>query len=796
MKRKIRMGVSLGCSLLLSAASFGQITASNAETLVNSTTSEAQQNPAISSDTAGRYVVVWESEFQDGDGFGIYAKVYNADHSVRVADFLVNTISQTNDQRFPDVAMNADGDFCIVWQTFEDPSVGWDVYRKLYNIDGTALSSRGRVNSTSAGNQMRPAVAANDDYFVIGYMNESVGSVESHVEGRFYLANGAALSSAFDLDLSAGNHLAHLDIGIDHNANALFTWQSDGQDGDRKGVFVAGYQQPTTLNFAATQVNTTTVENQQAPSVAVDSAGNAMIVWSSFDQDGDHYGIYSRLLNTSGTFSGSEVAVNSTTANSQDHAKVTTSRSGNRFVVTWTDEAADGDEQGVYARYWEGGSFANSDELINTTTSGKQLLSDATYGSKNYDVMFAWQGGIRKGVSAGSDTDDYGVYTSSAMLADVTPPVAVCQNITAYLNGSGTVTISPSDIDGGSTDNVGITSYSASNTSFDCSDIGLNTSTLTVMDAVGLSDACSAIITVIDSTAPNAVCQNITVYLDGSGSASIVTGDIDAGSSDNCSIASMAISQSAFTCANLGANSVTLTVTDPSSNIGSCTATVTVIDSIPPTAICQDLTVYLDGSGTTSIVPSDVNASSNDNCSVASMSISPSSFNCADIGSNTVTLTVTDAGGNSATCTSTVTVVDSIAPVALCQDLTIYLDGSGNASITATDVNASSFDNCSLAGISVTPSSFTCANVGANTVSFTATDISGNTSSCSATVTVIDSTPPTASCQDLTIYLRWFRNGINQQQVMLTMALRTIVELLDILYLNLLSHVQMLAQIL
>ena len=52
-----------------------------------------------------------------------------------------------------------------------------------------------------------------------------------------------------------------------------------------------------------------------------------------------------------------------------------------------------------------------------------------------------------------------------------------------------------------------------------------------------------------------------------------------------------------FTCANVGANTVTLTVVDVNGNISTCTSTITVQDNINPTAICQNLTVQLDANG-------------------------------------------------------------------------------------------------------------------------------------------------------------------------------------------------------
>jgi hypothetical protein len=59
---------------------------------------------------------------------------------------------------------------------------------------------------------------------------------------------------------------------------------------------------------------------------------------------------------------------------------------------------------------------------------------------------------------------------------------------------------------------------------------------------------------------------------------------------------------------------------------------------------------------------------------------------------------------------------DAILPTALCQNITVQLDATGNASITAAQVNNGSFDNCGIASLAVSPNTFTCANIGNNTV--------------------------------------------------------------------------------
>ena len=77
-------------------------------------------------------------------------------------------------------------------------------------------------------------------------------------------------------------------------------------------------------------------------------------------------------------------------------------------------------------------------------------------------------------------------------------------------------------------------------------------------------------------------------------------------------------------------------------------------DSEAPVAACNDITIYLDENGMASIVADDVTESLTDNCAVDNSSIDITSFDCGDVGDNTVTLTVTDIYSNVGTCSSTV----------------------------------------------------------------------------------------------------------------------------------------------
>ncbi len=330
-------------------------------------------------------------------------------------------------------------------------------------------------------------------------------------------------------------------------------------------------------------------------------------------------------------------------------------------------------------------------------------------------------------------------------VVDNVPPVVVTQDIKVQLDANGVASITPAQINNGSTDNCAIPAdgFRLSKTSFNCSNVGANTVTLTVTDANGNSQSKTAVVTVEDTIVPVAKAKALTVKLDANGVASITPQMVDNGSSDNCGGVTLALSRSTFDCITTGPQTVTLTVTDNSGNTASATATITVVDEIAPKALARNLTVQLDATGKVTIAAADVNNNSTDNCAIASVTLNKTTFTCANVGANPVTLTVTDNSGNVSTATATVTVEDKVKPVVLAKNITVQLNASGTATITATDVDNGSSDNCGIQSITLSKTAFDCANLGENSVTLTVTDVHGNTATAPATVTVEDKINPT-----------------------------------------------------
>jgi gliding motility-associated-like protein len=113
-----------------------------------------------------------------------------------------------------------------------------------------------------------------------------------------------------------------------------------------------------------------------------------------------------------------------------------------------------------------------------------------------------------------------------------------------------------------------------------------------------------------------------------------------------------------------GITSVFYTISDESGNSDTCSFEVLVLDTLPPTALCQPITIFVNPSGVDdyTLTPQEVDAGSFDNCGIADMQLSQEVISCEQAGSTlSITLTVLDESGNSGSCNALVN-VKTLAP--------------------------------------------------------------------------------------------------------------------------------------
>jgi|GEM_PF-6809915 len=198
-------------------------------------------------------------------------------------------------------------------------------------------------------------------------------------------------------------------------------------------------------------------------------------------------------------------------------------------------------------------------------------------------------------------------------------------------------------------------------------------------------------------------------------------------------------------CASLGTHSINVSFKDPFGRTTNCSATLTVVDNVAPAIACPPTLVVPLPAGQCTANPSLTNPTIlQENCTVAS--IASNATPNLPVGSTNVTWTVTDQGGNAATCVQTVTVVDQVVPTISCPPGLTLVNTLGLCGVSSqipqiVGTPASAFDNCGLP--TVTNNAGPIIPVGTNILTWKATDFSGNMATCTQTITVSDVEPPT-----------------------------------------------------
>ncbi|MBL7951626.1 MAG: gliding motility-associated C-terminal domain-containing protein [Flavobacteriales bacterium] len=563
-------------------------------------------------------------------------------------------------------------------------------------------------------------------------------------------------------------------VNIDANgwavftASALATWSDNCASGmsawtSTDSVQVVG---DTTITIYAQDISgnidscstTLTVSDSNPPvalcqnaTIYLDASGNASIVASDIDGGSTDNGTIVSLVASQTSFDCSNIGANNVTLTLIDDGGNTASCTAVVIVLDTIAPTVVCQNASIYL-----------DETGNVNVGPLDILVSGTHncsatGATTSVSVIETAGTHTISVTVTDQSGNQSFCSAIVTVLDTIRPEVNCNvlgGLVVYLDANGTVTVPAEDLDGGSTDNDSIVSYASSQTIFDCSDIGNNSVSFTVTDAAGNTAMCTTVVTVLDTIAPAVICQSLTAELGPDGQAVINAIDMDNGSWDNCGSSALTYTTDITSISTPGSHVVTLTVTDASGNGSTCTATIFVEDNTPPVAVCQPTTIHLDENGNASIVVTDIDGGSMDNGGIVNLSASQTAFECGDLGSNEVTLTVTDASGNSAECVAVVTVLDTIAPTAMCQNISVVLDQNGNATILADDLVASSADNCGTSTLAYTASTTAFTSAGIHSVTLTVTDASGNSTSCTASVTVIASNePPVALCQPVTIYL-------------------------------------------
>lgn len=399
------------------------------EFLINQTTTSDQKWATVATDGAGNFVVVWNSDNQDGSGAGVYARRYDSSGVALSGEFLVNTTTAL-DQDSPSVGMADDGRFVIVWEgNGSGDSSG--IFGRLYDRTGSAAGNEFLINTSTFGTQSDPAVAMNADGRFVAVWDDNAG-----FQGRLFDASGTPQGNQFTIDssISSGNG----SVAMGSAGNFVATWRETIID---RAIFAQRFDSTGSTIGGQIGVNTTTPGDQTHPSIDLDEAGNFVIVWEG-NGVGDANGVFGQKFDATGTAVDGEFRINQTTTGGQQNASVALI-DGDTFVVAWSGDGS-GDTSGVFARHYSSGvnnvptADAGGPYVINEDDSLN--LNGAASGDPDSDPLtYAW------------DLDNDGNYGEVGEPTTVSPTVswATLQSFGITDDGIYTIGLQVDDGNGG-----------------------------------------------------------------------------------------------------------------------------------------------------------------------------------------------------------------------------------------------------------------------------------------------------------------------------------------------------------
>jgi hypothetical protein len=341
-------------------------------------------------DADGDFLVAWTSYDQDGSGAGVYRQSFNAAGVPQGEERRVNTFT-TDAQRVPVAAMDADGDAVIAWQSSLQDLSSEGVYAQRFgNFPGTPFpaGTEFKVNTFTTGGQGGAAIAsdADGDFAVVWFSAGQDGSSNS-IHGQRYSSSGVPQGAEFLVNSTTLFLQISPSVAMDAAGNFVVVWFGNGV-GDGDGVFARRYDVAGVAQGLEFKVNTHTTDRQDNPSIAMDAVGNFVVAWESDAQDGFNDGIYAQRFDASGVAQGSEFRVNTFTPQSQFRPATAMDSDGD-FVVGWISQGQVG-SPGIYAqRYAANGAVQGGEFRVSTTTAGGQNTPTVAMDADG-DFVFAW----------------------------------------------------------------------------------------------------------------------------------------------------------------------------------------------------------------------------------------------------------------------------------------------------------------------------------------------------------------------------------------------------------------------
>lgn len=302
---------------------------------VNTTTTGAQTSPDVAVANNGSFTVVWNDTSVTHNA--IKARQYDNTGTASSGELTAST-DASNDKTSPHIGMAGDGKFVVTWDSNGQDGGGFGVYGQRYSSAGSTQGGEFIVNTTTAGDQSANQVAmADDGSFTVAFVSDDTGGTGVFFQ-RFETA-GATAGSETGANATTTGAQGSPDIAMEGTGEFTIAWTSAGQDGAGNGVYFQKFTAAGAVDVAEAQGNTTTTGDQDLSSVTMADDGSFVVSFVDAST-GTPRAVARRFDSTGTAISTESVIVANVDASTQPGIAIVNST---RFVATTVTHNTDDD---------------------------------------------------------------------------------------------------------------------------------------------------------------------------------------------------------------------------------------------------------------------------------------------------------------------------------------------------------------------------------------------------------------------------------------------------------------------
>jgi hypothetical protein len=263
---------------------------------VNTYTTSQQRLPVVAPRRSGGFVVVWQDYQWDGISAptnGVRGRLFDDAGTAVGGEFQV-TPDTTTGESGPAIGSDGADGFVVVWSRVQVRGSSLsNVWARLYDDMGVPVGGEFQVNTDTAGAQTSAAVGRDGaEGFVVVWESDR-GTREdtsgTSIRGQRYDGSGAVIGGEFEVNTYTTGHQSQPGVAAAGTAGFVVVWRSDGSPGtDTSESSIQGqrYSSAGVPVGSEFQVNTYTTDSQFEPVVGPDGIGDFVVAWNSLGSYG------------------------------------------------------------------------------------------------------------------------------------------------------------------------------------------------------------------------------------------------------------------------------------------------------------------------------------------------------------------------------------------------------------------------------------------------------------------------------------------------------------------------------